>query len=410
MFNPSDHLAQFHHNQSSWIARLATGELHPATDHPRLMQSQGTLAVRTGLNGVVMFPIEASDADAVAHDDVLTWLRSSMLQDVLAWSMEPNPLLDLALLAHGYQPGFEPWWMTRDLNAPFQHPMHDVQLATDHDIEALATSDVPYILADQLETTRKVMQTELNSEAFWLVARAGRSVIGQAIVNLTGDHAGLFNVGVSGKHRRQGIGTSLTLAAMRIARDAGAHVINLNSTPAGEHVYQRLGFRRIGTGQTWSLPRTRSRWSPAPEMQRAVIALGTGDLDLLHGLQLPSRFGNTLSPQQLAARFRQHAAVRYLLDQGDIPDILALWQAGMKEEALEAVTDPAARDHRYGPRQATPLHLAIEAGAGTLVIALIKAGADVNARDVEYRATPLDWAHACDKPTIARIIRQAGGK
>ena len=77
---------------------------------------------------------------------------------------------------------------------------------------------------------------------------------------------------------------------------------------------------------------------------------------------------------------------------------------------MAAAANPAAREYVSGSRRARPIHLAVERGAGSLVLALIEAGADLTARDGEYRATPLDWAHATNKPTIARIIHRAGGR
>lgn len=410
MISSQEYVAQFHENQRVWIERLATGELTPNRGHRRLFHAQETLCVRTGANGVMMFPLAHTDDDGAAHDQSLAWLRTGPLQDVLAWSMTSNPGLDLLLLAQGYEPGFEPWWMTRDLSAPFQRPLHSVHIASQSDIDRLAGSQVPYIMADQLETMRRLIHVPGADDVHWLVVREGRQIIGQAIVNLAGDHAGLYNVGVDPRHRQQGIGTSLTLAAMAVARDLGVHRMNLNSTPQGERMYKRLGFQRIGAGQTWNLPRSRSRFPVTKQSRDILLALGTGNISMLKGAVIPSQFANTFTPQAFAARFGQKASIRYLLDTGQTPEILSLWQAGMKDEAIAAAADPAARELRVGTRQATPLHLAIEAGAGSLVIALIEAGANLQARDAHFRATPLDWAHACNKPTIARIIRQAGGK
>lgn len=403
MIPDAERIAQFHANQCIWVSRLATGEVKPHPSHNRLHHSGESMAVRTGDNGVIMLGLQPTSDTLAEHNQLLHWFRESRLGDVLVWSMYPHTEIDLHLLAQGYQTGFEPWWMTRDLTGPLPSPAHDIHVATDHDIDRLAASDVPYIVPEQLETTRR-----LSGDVVWLIASDNGEIMGQAIVNLTGTHAGLFNVGVSGRRRRRGIGSSLTAAAMRMAQAAGATTMNLNSTLAGLHVYERAGFRRIGNGQTWHVPKQRSRSAPPETQQQTLIAIGRGDLAALASLPLQDQFANGMTAQEVGAHFRQPESLRWLLQAGQIPEIMPLWRAGLRVEALAATQDRDARELRSGQRRATPLHLAVEAGAGTLVLALIEAGADLTVRDGEYRATPLDWAHACNKPTIARILRQAG--
>lgn len=402
-------LQQFHLNQSVWISRLATSEM-ATTAHTRLFSAGDVDAMRPGNSGVIMLPIERSIDDiSNDHDLALEWLRSNRVSDVLMWSMLPNAAIDLAMLAQGYRVGFEPWWMTRDLTEPIELPAHDISIATRADIPDLLASDVPYIVRDQVVSTSSLIEDPAG-EVGLLIARADSKLVGQAIVNITGEHAGLFNVGVSGKHRHRGIGTSLSLAAMLVARDRGCSTINLNSTPMGKSIYERAGFRQIGSGQTWVRNGPGVYQSPHPDEQSIAIAIGTGDLAAIEGRTLPGRFANGMSAQELAARFGRQDSLYHLIESGQVPEIMSLWNAGLKDEALAAASNPIAREMATGPQRARPIHLAVERGAGSLVIALIEAGADLSARDSEYRATPLDWAHATNKPTIARIIRRAGGK
>jgi len=61
----------------------------------------------------------------------------------------------------------------------------------------------------------------------------------------SGLHAWIEDVIVDGDYRRQGIGETLTLAAIRAARELGAHSISLTSRPARQEanrLYLRLGF------------------------------------------------------------------------------------------------------------------------------------------------------------------------
>ena len=92
-------------------------------------------------------------------------------------------------------------------------------------------------------------------------------------------------MGVAETHQRRGIGGALTLAGCRLARDLGCTHALLNATPQGELLYRSLGFRSLGTGQTWW--RHPGPW-PTPRQTRLVEAIGFGDLDTLASLR-PSR-------------------------------------------------------------------------------------------------------------------------
>lgn len=55
--------------------------------------------------------------------------------------------------------------------------------------------------------------------------------------------AGIYAVGTLPKARRKGIGTAITLAPLREARDRGYHVGVTHSSAMGLRVYQRIGFK-----------------------------------------------------------------------------------------------------------------------------------------------------------------------
>ncbi|PZG14599.1 hypothetical protein C1J01_26515 [Nonomuraea aridisoli] len=56
----------------------------------------------------------------------------------------------------------------------------------------------------------------------------------------------LYFVGTQPEHRRRGVATALTTAALRLARERGVRTAALTSTPAGESLYHRIGFRTAG--------------------------------------------------------------------------------------------------------------------------------------------------------------------
>lgn len=69
---------------------------------------------------------------------------------------------------------------------------------------------------------------------------------------------GLASVGVRDVHRRQGIGTALTVTALATAWELGCHQGVLFSTPEALPIYEAIGFRRFGTGRCYA-------WSPQDE-------------------------------------------------------------------------------------------------------------------------------------------------
>lgn len=82
-----------------------------------------------------------------------------------------------------------------------------------------------------------------------LVARDGDAIIGTLTLVMapipTGLRAHIDDVVVDSSARGKGVGEALTLAAIRIADEAGARTVDLTSRPSREaanRLYQRLGF------------------------------------------------------------------------------------------------------------------------------------------------------------------------
>jgi ribosomal protein S18 acetylase RimI-like enzyme len=75
-------------------------------------------------------------------------------------------------------------------------------------------------------------------------------------VTLGGGVAGLYNIATLPAVRRRGIGTAMTLDALRFAQDAGFETAILQAAPEGISLYTRLRFTSFG-GITEYKPRPR---------------------------------------------------------------------------------------------------------------------------------------------------------
>ncbi|MGJ6980637.1 GNAT family N-acetyltransferase [Aestuariimicrobium soli] len=413
----------FFGNQAIWQDRLATGSLHPQWPNPRLFESHG---LRGSVAGTYTHFMLTTDESPAHLDEGRRWALDVGATDALIWGRRPDRDLDVALLADGWRVGFEPWWMVADLTtapAEVERLTDGIVLrpGTEVDAEALVAAGIPYVQVEQVPVLAALaahVPVEQGDELVWFVALLDGHLVGHAVANVVRDRAappgspataGLFNVGVRPDHRRRGIGLALTRAAMRAAREAGATTMGLNSTPMGAGVYARAGFVRVGTGATWM--RSSPRWADdPPAAQRELVrAIGAGEVGSI-GHPIPERFWCELSAQQLAARFGQPAVVGRLVELGQVPDVVALWRAGLRDEAAAAVGDPAARELITQPWDARPLHHAVEAGHEGLVRLLLEAGADLTATDSQFGGTPLGWAEATGHPELAVLIREAGGR
>jgi ankyrin repeat protein len=192
---------------------------------------------------------------------------------------------------------------------------------------------------------------------------------------------------VAPRVRGRGIGTELTRAACRLAIQQGCRHAVLNATDEGERVYRRVGFRSLGWGQTWWYFR-----SPAPTGRQTALteAIGLGDLEAL----------GALAPSD--------AELESPLPGGEPPLAFALLtgQVHVAEWILGRL--PALVDARYGPHDATLLHLAVEHDSAPFAELALARGVDVSARDATFSATALAWAEHFGRDPLAARLRDAG--
>jgi ribosomal protein S18 acetylase RimI-like enzyme len=77
------------------------------------------------------------------------------------------------------------------------------------------------------------------------VGRVDREAVTTAIGYRTDKEVALFNVATLPKRRRQGYGASISAHAVRAGFEDGADLAWLQTSPIGEPVYRRLGFRHV---------------------------------------------------------------------------------------------------------------------------------------------------------------------
>lgn len=84
----------------------------------------------------------------------------------------------------------------------------------------------------------------LDGLAYYLARADGRDVATAAGYTI-GDGVAIFSVATPPEHRGKGYGGAVTAQAVRDGFDAGAAFSVLQSSPIGEPVYRRLGFRDV---------------------------------------------------------------------------------------------------------------------------------------------------------------------
>jgi len=70
--------------------------------------------------------------------------------------------------------------------------------------------------------------------------------------------AGVYNVATVDGHRRKGLGAAMTWHAVQRGRELGCQCSGLLSSPMGQPVYERMGFRAITEYPSLGLPQDRS--------------------------------------------------------------------------------------------------------------------------------------------------------
>lgn len=185
--------------------------------------------------GALMFPRSARGLQPA-----LDRIAELGLTNLGVWSARPNQALGDYLLARGYQWGWQPHWMSLELDRlRDDEPQFPVA-----ESDNAATSHLPYGHAG----------ADPPGVLHLAVLRRG-TAIGHVSVHAFRGVAGIYSMGVATRARRRGVGRALVVGACLRARELGCGLVTLNATAMGEPLYRSVGFESQGAGQTWWLIR-----------------------------------------------------------------------------------------------------------------------------------------------------------
>lgn len=219
------------------------------------------------MNGVIGARLPAGDEDRWIEGAVAALREAGVpgLWWVDPWA-RPADLVD-RLVAHGFRPEEDMPWLAMDLR-----PVH----LAEHGVEGLEVrrvvdDETQAAWAHAMEVGFGIPEPVLAridalarrdgyaADARW--ARFAGFLQGEPVASsgllFFGGVAGIYNVATLPEARRRGVGTVMSLAAMREGRARGAALAVLGTTEAGRGVYEGLGFREVCTIRTfrWQDPR-----------------------------------------------------------------------------------------------------------------------------------------------------------
>jgi len=372
-----------------------------------------------GNSSVVLFPVMDAATAGTQLDEMMDHYRAQPPKDAGCWSLAPTQPLNLGvlLLARGFQPGWRPQWMALDLEImQTEHARPaGLQIQADNVTPIHDIKNLPYANSNSLSHELKQEYPELGQR--FIATLNGAIVAHSEVFFTTGSNgvAGIYSVGVVPNAREKGIGKAVVLAACLYSREKGYRYAVLNGT--GRRMYEQIGFKWVGFGDTWWLQNQRYRTNPPTRQQVALAeAVGNGDVSTLNelvkkfntgDLNIPLNNGMTL--MQLAVHTKRAAAAEWLMEQGATCTVLDAWDLGKRDLAAAMLkAQPALVNNQlYGEWQATLLHIASDRNDVHLAQLALSAHPNLEIKDKIYDGTPLGWALHLQRTQIAELIRKS---
>jgi len=405
-------VAENHQQLFSLNATALGGTIHSA---------EGLTYTYTRANGsAVAFPSMTEATAGAQLDAMMDYYRAQQADNVGYWSLDPPSPANIGayLLARGFQPGWQPCWMSLDLNtldSSYTRPDF-LEIRADNRIPVKGVKDLPY--GGNGGALSEALFRAYPERVQRFVAFREGNIVGQCCLFFsTGPNgiAGMYNVGVIPSAQRQGIGRAIVIAACCFAAERGYQYVMLNANHMGRPVYEQVGFHFIGYGCTWWLIGWRYiTHVVSPGMIRLAEAAGKGDLDTLEKAgtafspdELNSPLSNGMTLVQLAVHQHQPAAAEWLIRHGAVCTALNAWDLGWKDRAADMLANnPQEVNRRYFDWQGTLLHVAAQRDDIALAQLALEAGTDLSITDKDHDSTAMGWAHYFRRPAIIALIQQ----
>lgn len=139
-----------------------------------------------------------------------------------------------------------------------REPPSDVQVlrveTSDGLAQALAVGARGFGVPDDLVASVYSLEVAGLAGLQFYLARADGVDVATAMGFTVGPTVGIFNVATPEEHRGRGYGAAITAHAVREGFAAGSDLAGLQSSPMGERVYKRLGFREVETYTLFAPP------------------------------------------------------------------------------------------------------------------------------------------------------------
>lgn len=354
----------------------------------------------------IMFPSLTTQNAGEQLDRIMNDYRRNPPQGAGYWSLYPPQPKDIGirLLARGWQAGWQPCWMAKDMQLAniSRTNIAGLQILADNNIMLHEVKDLPY--SEDSAYMSGTLLKKYPDRAQRFIAFRDEKIVAQCCLFFsTGPFgiAGMYNVGVIPEERGKGIAKAIVLAACDHACKKGYRYVMLNANGQGRPVYEKTGFDFISYGITWWLMNDGYiRNPPSSKQIRFAEAIGMGDITVLEeiGHQLTAEdlntpMANKMAWMQLAVHCHQPASAEWLITQGLNYTALDAWDLGWKEKAAALLpTDPEEVNRRYYDWGATLLHVAAERGDTDLFRLALAANPDLTLKDFQHDGTPMDWA------------------
>ncbi|XVU21649.1 GNAT family N-acetyltransferase [Actinoplanes sp. CA-054009] len=193
------------------------------------------------LNGVVRRgdrPIEEAIEAARQRLEGVPW----------GWRVGPDEAPDTGWLLshHGAHRVYESPIMAMHLDAPIQPPpVPGLEIAVATDLKTWVEAYAPSFGAPP-EQIPAIVEAETPIPGVTrFEGRLNGQVVATAALFEEAGVAGLYTITTAAAHRGRGIGAAMTAAALEHARRRGVRLATLQATPAGEPLYERLGFETV---------------------------------------------------------------------------------------------------------------------------------------------------------------------